>query len=161
MQRTSLLLLSLLIFGACKKPVEGQKPVCMYTCEVIPIVLMIDATLYAQEEMDTVILQKYTGDGTFTEKVGPEWTKTLVDSGQYVIVYEDIHSGSDLEIKIPGAGQTYRVQGVVPVSMSRTFEGDNCESGHFQCDVYTEECTVSGGNYQIDHSGATSITLKH
>lgn len=177
-------LLSLLIIFSCKKEkTESNDPgPCIFQCGSRPIDVFLHKSFYTPEEMDTVIIREYEGDGSFTslikETIDTGYSDTIRSNTSFspfvtgnhledVLIYGD---SSDYEIVIPGAGQTYRIWDVAPTPASEERPADWCISGGGghppPCSYPVKDFEISGGKYSRDiYDGYSyyhnTITLKY
>lgn len=170
MQKTFLLVLSLLVLAGCKKPDDTPtERECGVSCTDRPMSIALSTGDYTDEEMDTVILKRYEGGSNFSQLIDSTLKIVPPDTGQYTsehiaTVESNVYGDdSDLEVVIPGAGQVYRVWDIKAVNEVRTFKSDNCNylQFHYHCDNPVKDFMLSGGNFETAPGGAYTIILKH
>lgn len=178
MQKTLFLCCLTMMLG-CKKDdlVKRDNETTTYTvdyhCTDLPMTIGLHTANYTDEEMDTVIVRRYEGDGSFSQLIDTNLVIVAPDTGQYpkgyfAAVQDDVFGdSSDYEIVIPGAGQAYRIWNIKAVNAINTITYKTGEAeGHYRCEEPVKDFDISGGNYVREISYPANgfhyhIVLKH
>ncbi|HYD22589.1 MAG TPA: hypothetical protein VEB40_14000 [Flavipsychrobacter sp.] len=148
---------TLLSLSACKKeeplsvlPVSQSCPVKCMTLSYT----LIFANNYSPEELDTVIVRKFSD--SFSTLI-LESTYTLADTVHYSDYHHDyvgtgfkdvrLVPGHEYEIEIPATQQVFRVWDIIETDVVMNFD---CDMKNKYCYQSPKSISVSGGDYSKD-----------
>jgi hypothetical protein len=141
--------------AGCTKDETPEAPPyrsCPFRCSAIPVsVSFSDA--FSWNELDTVILKKYSYGSGFTQ-LEESTIYTLADTISYVgnpftvRTFKDLTltADYDYEIVIPATSLTYRVKDMVEPEKYMDY---GCQTKSYSCEEPITEFSVSGGEYQL------------
>lgn len=149
-------LLCLFLLVGCKKDESNPQnsntntnnDTCFTQCKIVPMPVLFSNS-FSPDEIDTVIVKKYTYGDNFTQ-LEADTTYTLADTIRYsdpgMLGFTELQlrGDYDYEIIIPATGHTFRISNI---TYPEKYLNHDCSHPR-NCYVNANGYTVTGGEYQ-------------